>query len=245
VISFVPRICLQYATYLSQFARCATSAQHDVKRAHGEARPPRRRHTMIVAYAVRLPKALRAPSNDRVHKILLTKHELISHKVFLNSFYKSRFPHKYVNLFFISVIVKDKLTNLRGGVTSVKRHLKHSDKSALTPPADMCGRISQPAHRGRGRTLTAPSALTYGRLCWPVPLTFKNMFYERALRCVHLWIYMERSFLDISGFIWRGFLAHPCLHETTDRILLEPQAYDGARLQPVVVQHRSFRSFRL
>ena len=37
--------------------------------------------------------------------------DLISQKVF-KSFCKSQFPHKFVNLFFISVIIKDKLTDL-------------------------------------------------------------------------------------------------------------------------------------
>ena len=36
----------------------------------------------------------------------------ISHTVFLNSFCKGRFLQKFVGLFFISVIVKDKLTDL-------------------------------------------------------------------------------------------------------------------------------------
>ena len=40
--------------------------------------------------------------------------ELISHKVFLKSFCKSQLPNKSVNLFFILVIVKDKLTDLWG-----------------------------------------------------------------------------------------------------------------------------------
>ena len=40
--------------------------------------------------------------------------EFISHKVVLTSIFKSRFPHKSVNLFFILVIVKDKLTDLWG-----------------------------------------------------------------------------------------------------------------------------------
>ena len=39
---------------------------------------------------------------------------LISQKVFIKSFCKSQFPHKSVNLFFILVIIKDKLTNLCG-----------------------------------------------------------------------------------------------------------------------------------
>jgi hypothetical protein len=34
--------------------------------------------------------------------------------VLLKSFCKSQFPHKFVNLFFILVIVKDKLTDLWG-----------------------------------------------------------------------------------------------------------------------------------
>ena len=38
----------------------------------------------------------------------------ISHKEFLKSFCKSQFPRKFVNLFFILGIVKDKLTDLLG-----------------------------------------------------------------------------------------------------------------------------------
>jgi len=38
----------------------------------------------------------------------------ISHKVFSKSFCKSQFPHKSINLFFILVIVKGKLTYLWG-----------------------------------------------------------------------------------------------------------------------------------
>jgi hypothetical protein len=36
-------------------------------------------------------------------------------QVFLKSSCKSQFPHKYVKVFFILVIVKDKLTGLWGG----------------------------------------------------------------------------------------------------------------------------------
>ena len=39
----------------------------------------------------------------------------ISHKVFFKSVCESQFPNKSVNLFCISVIVKDKLTDLWGG----------------------------------------------------------------------------------------------------------------------------------
>jgi hypothetical protein len=39
---------------------------------------------------------------------------LVSHKVFLKPFCKSLFLQKSVNLFFILVIVKDKLTDLWG-----------------------------------------------------------------------------------------------------------------------------------
>ena len=39
---------------------------------------------------------------------------LISQKVFIQLFRKSHFPHKSVNLFFILVIVKGKLTDLCG-----------------------------------------------------------------------------------------------------------------------------------
>jgi len=38
----------------------------------------------------------------------------ISHEVFLTSFYKSQFLQKFVELFFILVIVEDKLTILWG-----------------------------------------------------------------------------------------------------------------------------------
>ena len=38
----------------------------------------------------------------------------ISHKVFIKSFCKSQFPHKFVNVFFIIAIVKDELTDLCG-----------------------------------------------------------------------------------------------------------------------------------
>ena len=41
-------------------------------------------------------------------------HNSISHKVFLKSFCISQFPHKFVNSFCTSVIVKDKLTDLWG-----------------------------------------------------------------------------------------------------------------------------------
>jgi hypothetical protein len=39
---------------------------------------------------------------------------LISHKVFIKSFGKSQFSHKFVNFFLITVMIKDKLTYLRG-----------------------------------------------------------------------------------------------------------------------------------
>ena len=38
----------------------------------------------------------------------------ISHNLFLKSFGRSQFSHKFVNLFFIFVVVKDKLTDLWG-----------------------------------------------------------------------------------------------------------------------------------
>ena len=40
--------------------------------------------------------------------------DLISQKVFMKSFCKSHSPHKSVNLFFMSVIVKDELTDFWG-----------------------------------------------------------------------------------------------------------------------------------
>ena len=51
---------------------------------------------------------------DRSPPQLLLEEDLISHKVFLKSFYKSQFPHKSVILFFTLVIVKDKSTDLSG-----------------------------------------------------------------------------------------------------------------------------------
>ena len=41
-------------------------------------------------------------------------HHLISQKMFIKSFCRSHFPHKSVNLFFISVMMKDELTSLCG-----------------------------------------------------------------------------------------------------------------------------------
>jgi hypothetical protein len=38
--------------------------------------------------------------------------KLISQKVVINSSCKNQFPHKFVNLFFISAMMKDKLTDL-------------------------------------------------------------------------------------------------------------------------------------
>ena len=40
--------------------------------------------------------------------------KIVPHEVFLKSFYKSQFPHKSVNLYFISVIINDKLMDLWG-----------------------------------------------------------------------------------------------------------------------------------
>jgi hypothetical protein len=41
-------------------------------------------------------------------------HTLVAHKVFLKSFCKSQLPHKCVNFFLTSVVVKDKLPDLKG-----------------------------------------------------------------------------------------------------------------------------------
>ena len=46
---------------------------------------------------------------------LMRPQVFIPHIEFFQSFRKSQFPHKSVNLFFILVIVKDKLTDLWGG----------------------------------------------------------------------------------------------------------------------------------
>jgi len=59
--------------------------------------------------------------------------DLISQKVFIKSFFKSQFPHKSVNLFFILVTMKDKLTDL----TFAKRLYKHFlwDKTSSAAPS--------------------------------------------------------------------------------------------------------------
>jgi len=46
--------------------------------------------------------------------------KLISHKVSLTSCRESQFPHKSANTFFISAIVKDKMIDLWGELTSAK-----------------------------------------------------------------------------------------------------------------------------
>ena len=46
----------------------------------------------------------------------ITEHSFVSLKVFMKLYCTSRFAHKVVNLFFISVIVKDKLTDLLGSL---------------------------------------------------------------------------------------------------------------------------------
>ena len=55
-----------------------------------------------------------APRAGRIWEVGGLWSDLISHKVFRTSFCKSQFPHKSVNLFFILVIVMDKLTDLWG-----------------------------------------------------------------------------------------------------------------------------------
>ena len=52
--------------------------------------------------------------------------KLISQKVFLKLFLEIQFPHKFVNLFFISVIAKEKLKDFVGELTSAKRLERHS-----------------------------------------------------------------------------------------------------------------------
>ena len=44
----------------------------------------------------------------------MDRQALISQKGFIKSFCNSQFPHKSVNLSFISVMLKDKLTSLCG-----------------------------------------------------------------------------------------------------------------------------------
>ena len=45
-------------------------------------------------------------------KVACSKCRFVSHKVFIESFCESGFPHKSVNLFCILVIIKDKLTDV-------------------------------------------------------------------------------------------------------------------------------------
>ena len=45
---------------------------------------------------------------------LSSRGSLISHQVSLKSICKSQFPHKFVNVFFLSLIAKDKSTDLWG-----------------------------------------------------------------------------------------------------------------------------------
>ena len=44
----------------------------------------------------------------------LESEDIMSQKVFIKSFCKSQFPHKFVNLFFILVMMKDKLMDSCG-----------------------------------------------------------------------------------------------------------------------------------
>ena len=39
---------------------------------------------------------------------------LISQKVYMKSFFISQIPHKFVNLFFLSLVIKEELTGLCG-----------------------------------------------------------------------------------------------------------------------------------
>ena len=50
---------------------------------------------------------------DRLSKLPVAA-KLISHTVLMQSFGKSPFPHKFVNSFFVPVMIKDKLTNFGG-----------------------------------------------------------------------------------------------------------------------------------
>ena len=65
-------------------------------------------HTYLTqsAFKVVLQKSTHPPIRQRILYFY--------YKVFLKSFCDNQFPHKIVNAFFILVIVKDKLTDLRG-----------------------------------------------------------------------------------------------------------------------------------
>ena len=61
--------------------------------------------------------------------------ELISLSVGIKSFFTSRFPHKFVNLFFMLVMMKDQLMDLCGNLRFAEHLYKHltRDKNALAP----------------------------------------------------------------------------------------------------------------
>ena len=51
---------------------------------------------------------------EEMREYVVTVHNIISQKVFIKLFRKIQFPHKFVNLFFMLLILRDKLTNLCG-----------------------------------------------------------------------------------------------------------------------------------
>ena len=92
------------------------------KMAHGTSSPGSQNKLKIFSKITRLQRLASGLETALARRSGHARGEkLISHKVFMNSFRKSHFPHKYVNLFCIytnmstySVLIKDKLTDLCG-----------------------------------------------------------------------------------------------------------------------------------
>ena len=74
-------------------------------RAHQIASPKQFKFGGLVSWHPEMPLEPRYPTKRG------KRQDLISHKVSLKSFCRSQFPQKIVNVFFILVIVNDKLTD--------------------------------------------------------------------------------------------------------------------------------------
>ena len=70
--------------------------------------------------------------------VLPNQRQLISQKVFVKSFFKSQFPHKCVNFFFMSLIIQDTLTDLCGN-----RLLKDVFMNTSCEIRTVCGGVEQ------------------------------------------------------------------------------------------------------
>ena len=86
--------------------------------------------------------------------------EFISQNCFTMSFGKSQFPHKSVNIFFILVMIKDKLTDLSGNrllQTDFRITFCEINTTPCAPlcsqtiPSSLCSETVQPFKHGPGR----------------------------------------------------------------------------------------------